>query len=326
MRPMKPQAPASCQVWFDGGAMERPTTIHSEEDLAPRAPWSFLVPALPGGFTRWGWGLMAGWLLAFLGPALGWAGHLRRTAGWSALLNHSGESLSARDVWELWENGGLGHRLTNSPTVHLFGLGMVLVLWCGWHLQAARAGVKARLGPWLLGALDTLLIGVLPMGVLAWLADSVLARLGGSGLDALGWLAFFGRPLVWMALIAALNLQWWLCRLGRAAGPSRAYGTHLGDCFMALWSHPIQWGSLSMGGAALRSLLPLLVLMLAWRMGGGTTFRVWLFLLLLLIVTAVNGWLLGWLLRATALFWRHDALVREVSATLEDSVREAQAD
>jgi hypothetical protein len=68
------------------------------------------------------------------------------------------------------------------------------------------------------------------------------------------------------------------------------------------------------------------VLLLAWRMGGSTTFRVWLFLLLLLIVTAVNGWLLGWLLRTTSLFWRHDALVREVSATLEDSVRETQVD
>ncbi len=305
--------------------MERPTTIHTEEALAPRAPWSFLVAAALGGFTRWGWGLMTGWMLVLLGPALGWAGHLRRAAGWSALPSHWGESLSARDVWELWENGGLQHRLVNSPTVHLFGLGLIMVLWCGWRMQAESAGLKARLGPWLLGAMDTVLIGCLPLGAVAWLADLALAWLGGSGLDALGWAAFLGRPLVWMALIAALNLQWWLCRLGRAAGCSRGYRVHLEDSFLGLWSHPIQWGALSLGGAALRTLPPFLVLLLAWRLGGGTTFRVWLFLLLQLLVTAVNGWLMCWLLRTTALFWHQDAVVREARAALQESVREAQA-
>jgi hypothetical protein len=301
----------------------RPTTIHTKDGLAPRAPWSFLLPALPGGFTRWGWGLLAGWMLVLLGPALGWAGHIRRAAGWSALPSHWGESLSARDIWELWENGGLQHRLTNSPTVHLLGLGMVIVLWCGWRMQAGRVDLKARLGSWLLGALDTVLIGFLPLGLVAWLVDFLLGKVGGSGLDALGWTAFFGRPLVWMALVSALNLQWWICRLGRAAGPARGYRTHLGDSFQALWSHPIQWGILSLGGAALRSLLPFLLLLLAWRMGGGTTFRVWLFLLLQLLVTAVNGWLLGWLLRLTALYWHHDAIVREARAALKESFREA---
>ena len=305
--------------------MDRPTTIHTEEALAPRAPWTFMGPAAPGGFTRWGWGLVVGWILVLLGPVLGWAGDFRRAAGGSALAHHWGESLSARDIWELWENGGLRHRLTNSPTVHLFGLGLIIVLWCGWRMQAERVGLKARLGPWLLGALDTVLIGFLPLGVVAWLADSVLARLGGSGLDFLGWAAFLGRPLVWMALISALNLQWWLCRLGRAAGLARGYRAHLGDCFAGLWSHPIQWGLVSFGGAALRSLLPFLVLLLAWRMGGGTTFRVWLFLLLQLFATALNGWLLGWLLRATALYWRHDTLVREARVALEESVRAAEA-
>jgi len=303
---------------------ERPTTIHTEEELAPRGPWCFLRSAVPGGFTRWGWGLMTGWMLVLLGPALGWAGHLRRSAGWSALPNHWGESLGARDIWELWENGGLQHRLTNSPTVHLFGLGLVIVLWCGWRMQAERAGLKARLGSWLLGALDTILIGFLPLGLVAWLADFVLGRMGESGLDALGWTAFSGRPLVWMALVAALNLQWWLCRLGRAAGLARGYRAHLGDAFMGLWSHPIQWGLVSVGGAALRSLLPFLLLLLAWRMGGSTTFRVWLLLLLQLLVMALNGWLMGWLLRAAALFWSHDAVVRSERATLKESLREAE--
>jgi hypothetical protein len=264
-------------------------------------------------------------MLVLLGPALGWAGHLRRAAGWSALPSHWGESISARDIWELFENGGLQHRLTNSPTVHLLGLGMVIVLWCGWRMQAETAGLKARLGSWLLGALDTVLIGFLPLGLLAWLVDLGLGRLGGSGIEPLGWTAFFGRPLVWMALIAALNLQWWFCRLGRAAGLARGYRSHLGDCFMALWSHPIQWGFISVGGAALRSLLPFLVLLLAWRMGGGTTFRVWLFLLLQLLVTAANGWLMGWLLRVSARFWNHDAVVRDARAAMKEDLRDDDA-
>ncbi|WLT30154.1 hypothetical protein [Geothrix sp. PMB-07] len=305
---------------------ERPTTIHiSEEDLAPRGPWSFLRSSLPGGFTRWGWGLMGGWMLALLGSTLGWAGHLRRAAGWSALPSHWGESLSARDIWELVENGGLKHSFTNSPTVHLFALGIIIVLWCGWRLQAEEAALKARLSSWLLGALDTLLIGFLPLGLVAWLVDLFLAKLGASGIEALGWTAFFGRPLVWMGLVAALNLQWWFCRLGRLAGPPRGYRAHLADSFLRLWSHPIQWGLISVGGAALRALLPFLVLLLAWRMGGGTTFRVWLFLLLQLLVTAINGWLMGWLLRLAAQFWSHDVIVRDVRAALKESVREASA-
>jgi hypothetical protein len=305
--------------------MERPSTIHTKEALTPRSPWTFLRASLPGGFTRWGWGLMGGWMLVLLGPALGWAGHIRRAAGWSALPSHWGDGLSARDVWELWENGGLQHRLTNSPTVHLMGLGLILVLWCGWRMQTETVGLRARLSSWLLGALDTVIIGFLPLGSVAWLAEVLLSKLGGTGLDFLGWLAFFGRPLVWMALVAGLNLQWWLCRMGRAAGPSRGYRTHLTECFLGLWLHPIQWGALATGGATLRSLLPFLVLMLAWRMGGGTPFRVWLFLLLQLLTTAANAWIMGWLLRASALFWTHDATVWQARSELKESLRDAEA-
>ncbi|HEY3271326.1 MAG TPA: hypothetical protein VGJ89_08955, partial [Geothrix sp.] len=188
-----------------------------------------------------------------------------------------------------------------------------------------RVGQKARLGSWLLGALDTVLIGFLPVGLVAWLGDVMLAWLGRLGIDGLGWMAFFGRPLFWMAAVAALNLQWWFCRLERAAGPARGYRAHLADCFLRLWMHPVQWGLVSLGGAALRALLPFLVLLLAWRMGGGTTFRVGLFLGLQLLVTLFNGWLMGWLLRATALFWAHDAAVRDARADVKDLPREAQA-
>jgi len=315
---MEPQNPVS-------PLEERPTTILAEEALTPRAPWTFLRPALPGGFTRWGFGLMLGWMLVLLGPALGWAGHLRRAAGFSALPSHWGEQITARDLWELWENGGLQHRLTNSPTVHLLGMGMVIVLWCGWRMQAETAGHKARLGPWLLGAMDTVFIGFLPLGSAFWLLDSGLAWASGLGIDGLGWMAFIGRPLLWMALVSLLNLQWWFCRLGRTADLPRGFLSHLGDSFMQLWSHPVQWGLVSLGGAALRALLPFLVLLLAWRLGGGTPTRVWSFLLLQLLVTLLNGWLMGWLLRATARFWIHDAAVRDARSTLKENHREAQA-
>jgi hypothetical protein len=304
---------------------EPPTTIYAEEALTPRAPWSFFRAALPGGFTRWGWGLMGGWALVLLGPVLGWAGHLRRAAGWSALPAHWGERISARDIWEIWENGGLNHRAANSPTVHLLGLGLVVVLWCGWRMQAEAAGQKARLGSWLLGALDTLLIGLLPVGLLAGGAYAGLRWAGGLGIDGLGWASLVGRPLIVAGALAALNLQWWFCRLGRAAKPARGYRAHLADSFLRLWEHPIQWGVVNLGGALLRALLPFLVLLLAWRLGGGTTFRVWLFLGLQLLVTLFNAWFMGWLLRAAALFWIHDAAVRSARAAIKDLPREAPA-
>ena len=304
---------------------DRPTTIHTEEPLAPRGPWAFLKAALAGGFTRWGWGLLAGWALVLVGPALGWAGHLRRAAGSSALPAHWGERISAVDVWELWAHGGLQQRLTNSPTVHLFGLGLVVVLWCGWRLQGEAAGFQARLTPWLLGTLDTLLIGLLPLGAIGWGADRLLAWLGGFGIDGLGWTALLGRPLVWMAVVATLNTQWWLCRQGRAVGLARGWRAHLKESFLALWAHPVQWSILNLGGAALRSLLPFLVLFMAWRMGGGTTARVWTFLLLQVAVTFFNGWTLGLLLRMTGRYRQHDAAVRDARAALKEAPRDAAA-
>jgi hypothetical protein len=264
---------------------------------------------------------MGGWCLVVLGPSLGWAGHLRRAAGWSALPTHWGEQISLRDLWELWENGGIQHRVANSPTVHLFGLGLILVLWCGWRLQAEAAGQKARLGPWLLGALDTLLIGLLPIGVATWLLDLTLAWVGGWGFEAMGWVALVGRAVLWMACLSTLNVQWWLCRLGRAAGLGHGVRVHLRESFLRLWHHPLQWGALTGLGAALRALLPFLVLLLAWRMGGGTTFRVVVFLALLLAVAALNGWIMGWLLRAVARFWSHDVPVRAAIRDLEEAAR-----
>ncbi|HJW72025.1 MAG TPA: hypothetical protein VJ486_04150 [Geothrix sp.] len=302
----------------------RPTTIHTNDPEAPRPPWAFLRGALPGGFTRWGWGLMLGWGLVLLGPVMGWAGHLRRLAGWSALPSHWGEGISARDVWELYKNGGLEGHLVNSPTVHLLGMGLIIVLWCGWRMQAETAGMKARLSPWLLGALDTLLIGLLPILLVTWGLDRILAWAGDTGLPSLGWIAMLGRPLLWMATLSTLNVQWWLCRLGRLRGFQRGYGRHLAECFLQVWGHPVQWGLLAAGGALLRSTLPFLVILLAWRLGGITVFRVFLFILLQWVVVLANGWLMGWLLRATALFSNHDAVACQARASLKELPREAQ--
>lgn len=325
----KGSSPVKCGLMGDclrtAMTEERPTTIHAEEPLAPRGPWAHLRPALGGGFRRWGLGLLAGWLLAGLGPALAWALHLRDAAGWSALPNHWGEGVSARDLWELWENGGLQHRLLGAPALILLGLGLLLVLWCGWRMQAETANQKARLGSWLLGALDAVLIGALPLGLAAWSADGALAWLGRLGIDGLGWAAFFGRPLIWMAALSAFHLQWWLCRLGRAAGLSRGYRAHLTESFLRLWIHPVQWGLLTLGGTAVRAGLPFLVLLLAWRLGGGTAFRVGLFMGLQILVTLLNGWMMGWLLRLSARFWTHDAAVRSARAALKDLPREAAA-
>lgn len=304
-----------------------PITIHLEEGLAPRGPWRFLVPALPGGFGRWGWGLLAGWALMLAGPSFSWAVLLSRSAGWSALPSHWGEGITARDVWELWENGGLKHHAVNSPTVHSLGLGLVVVLWCGWRMQAETVGLPGRLGPWLLGALDTLIVGLVPMAMVAWLLFQVLGWLGNTGIQGLGWTAFFGRPLVAMAALSALNLQWWLLRLGRAGRSAgvdrRSYLRHLGRGFLAFWSHPVQWTAIVLGGTVVRALFSFLVLLLAWRLGGDTVGRVWLFSLLQLAAAVASAWLLGWFLRTSALFWQHDLKAREARAELEDARRDA---
>lgn len=323
------------RIWFHG-VLERtpmdleapPATIHVQEELTPRGPWSFLRPGLPGGSTPWGWGLIAAWALAVAGPTLAWGAFLWRTAGWSALPAHWGEGLTARDIWEMWENGGLKHHAVNSPTIHLFGLGIVLALWCGWRMQAETAGLPGKLGPWLLGALDTLFVGLIPFAGIAWCVSSVLGWMGRSGIQGLGWAAFFGRPLVAMAAVSVLSLQWWFLRMGRALrttqGSRSTQGRHLGWHARMIWDHPIQWTALILGGAAARAILASLPLILAWRLGGATVGRVWAFCLLELGAAALNAWILGWFLRTAALFWNHDLKVRQSRADFLEARREAK--
>ena len=82
----------------------------------------------------------------------------------------------------------------------------------------------------------------------------------------------------------------------------------------------MQWTALVIGGVVVRSGLTLLVLALAWRMGGGTSVRVWAFLGLQLAAVVANAWLLGWFLRVSALYSVHAAAVEAEVRQLEASV------
>ena len=265
----------------------------------------------PGGFSRWGLQLLAGWLAFSLGTHVLWALHLQALTGWSSLPSYWGELLTARDLWELLENGGLKAHWTGPWVPLAAGLAMLWFLWSGWRLQASAAGLPARLGPWLWGLLDTLLIGAAPLAALAGLLLLGLGWMGGTGIQGLGWLDWAGGGLVRLAFLSALFLQWWLCRLGRAgAGPDFRLGAHLWLCFRRFWTHPLQWLSLVVGGVLVRTGLSLMVLALAWRLGGGSIPRVCAFLALQLVVVLANAWLIGWFLRLTALFLRNDAELR----------------
>lgn len=302
---------------------QTPSSATPDEDPVPRGPWSFMAAACPGGFSRWGLQLLAGWLAFSLFSNVLWALHLSRLTGWSSLPNYWGEMLTARDLWELMENGGLKAHWTGPWVPLAAGLAMFWFLWAGWRLQAASAGLPARFGAWLWGLVDALAIGAAPLAALAGLLLWGFAWLAGTGIQGLGWLDWVGGTVVKFAFLSALFLQWWLCRMGRAGGPRdprlgswRRLGGHLGLSFRRFWNHPVQWLALVLGGVVLRTGLSLLALILAWRLGGGTIPKVCGLLALQLAVVLVNAWLLGWFLRLAGLFLRHDMAVRALGEQL----------
>lgn len=303
---------------------ERPSTIHTEDPLKPRGPWSFMKEAVGGGLLKWSWQLMAAWAAFQLLTSFVWARHLAGFAGFagspggSALPNNWGEHLTARDIWELMENGGMKHEPFGSALPLLAILCLVWVFWAGWAMQADCLGFRPRLKHWLLGLVDALLIGLVPLGIVFGLARWGLSTLGGTGIPILGWAALIGIPLITMAFVSALNLQWWLCRVDRGAGSSGLL-RHWLHSFLRLWMNPVQWTSLVLGGVVLRAGLAFLAIWIGWRLGGGTTSRVQLLLLLELVSAVLNAWLLGWFLRLTALFWRQDETVRNVRLELEEA-------
>ncbi len=278
---------------------------------APRGPWSFVRAACPGGFGRWGLHLLAGWLVFSLSTDVLWALHLKRLTGWSSLPSFWGETLTARDLWELLENAGLRAHWTGPWVVLAGGLALVWFLWAGWRLQAESAGLPARLGPWVWGLADALLVGAGPLAVVAGLLLWGLELLGRTGYPGLGWVGWVGSALVPLAFCSALFVHWWLCRLDRAAAPPgfrlgswRRLGRHLALGYRRFWTYHHQWLALVLAGVVVRAGLSLLVLLLGWRLGGGTLFRIWIFLAAQTLAVLVNAWLLGWFLRLAALFVR----------------------
>lgn len=322
----------------DGPALERPARLTYDDPLAPRRPWSFWKAAGRGGFGFWGRQLIAGWLVFQVLGSAAWAFHLKGYAsfgllqpGGSGLPAHWGEMLTARDLWDLLENGGLKNDLVGTATPLFAALGLFWLLWAGWRLQAEAVGLPGKPGPWLLGLVDALIIGVLPLSLAAWPILWCLGKLGGLGFATLGWLNLVGGAILRLSVLSAILLQWWFCRLNRAASPSpgfhlgswAAYRRHLGESFLRLWMHPIHWATMVAGGTALRMALAWFALWIGWRLGGGSSARVWLFLLLQALATVAGAWLIGWFLRVAGLFWAQDRRVRQAKSELEAHYGEA---
>lgn len=324
----------------DAPLLDRPDRLSFDDPLSPRRPWFFGRLAIRGGFGFWGLQVISAWLLFQLLTSAAWAIHLKGhtgfgflQAGGSGLPSHWGEMLTARDLWELMENGGLKNDLLGTATPILATLGLLWLLWASWRLQAETAEVPGHLGPWLLGAVDALILGVLPLSLAAWPVLWLLGKLAGLGFATLGWVNLIGGTIFRLAVVSALMLQWWLCRLNRAGSPSQtlllgswaAYAGHLRESFLRLWLHPIHWGTMLIAGTTLRLGMAWFALWIGWRLGGGYPGRVWLFLLVQAIATAAGAWVIGWSLRVAALFWAQDRRVRFAKSELEASYGVADA-
>lgn len=287
-------------------------------------PWRSWREAVSGGFSGRGLQLILAWIVFDALSGTAWALHLEGLARWSALPSYWGELLTARDVWELLENGGLRQDPLGTWAPLIGSLALLWVFWAGWRVQTGAVGLAARLGPWLCGFLETLIIGI-PIVILGYGVSWVLEGLAGTGIHGLGWLNLVGGTLFRMFCVSTAMVQWWLCRIDRAGlhqpnwylGSPERLLTHMAQSFQRLWTHPLQWGAFILGGVLVRVGLHFLVFLFAWRAGGGSSARVWIFLLLQIGAAGVNAWLLGWFLRLTALFWREDARQRRETRGLE---------
>ena len=299
---------------------ETAAVLEEEAIPVPRGPWSFLVPSLRGGGSAWGLHLLAGWLCFHVLTSTFWAMHLKALAGWSGLPNYWGELLTVRDLWELAENGGLQDHVTGfwAPLAAVLAMGWFL--WASWKVQARAADLPGTFKAWVLGFLDALLIGALPLALVGFLVLGFLSLLAGTGIQGLGWLDWVGGTVFRLSLVSTFFLQAWLCRLGRAGQAKAPLARHLKESFLRLWSHPVEWTVLVVGGVAVRTGLPFLVLLLGWRLGGGTPVRVWSLLGLQAAAVLIDAWLIGWFLRVTALTWKNDAAVQAVIMDLEQKV------
>jgi len=298
------------------------------EGLGPRSPLSFLGEALTGALRPSARKFVLAWVLLQSLPALFWSFHLRSIAGSSALPSFWGEILRAAELWDFWTHGAEGRSLLGPLLPWTFLVLMFWTLWAGWKHQAETVGLPGRFGSWIWGLADALVIGLLPLSFLAFMAKRALSWMGSTGIEGLGWANLLGSAFIAFVVPATLMVQWWLCRLNREQegqgwrlGGWSTLGRHLGQSFLRLWSNPAQWFLLIGGGVLLRGGLHALVLLLAWRLGGGGLGKVWGFALLQILVAAVNAMFIAWLLRLVAHFWRQDHHVRTEIRNLERNAR-----
>lgn len=293
-----------------------PTLLDAQADLAPKGPWSFLRSSLALDLRGAGLGLLLGWAVAELVPAFLLARHVATLAGSSALPSHWGERLDARELLELWWNGEW--RQHPLPTWGLLFLlaGLAWALWSGWRLQAETVDRPPSARAWLLGGLESLLIGPLPLLLPTLIALWFLRLVGDRGIEAFAWLRAVLAPLFWLSWSGSCFLQWSLCRSARLRPGGSPWLRHLGHAFLRLWMHPIQWFTLVAGAVGLRVLLHGGALLAGWRLGGATSGRVWLLVGLQLLATLIGAWIQAVILRVATRFTFHDAAVREARTQL----------
>ncbi|MDR2561512.1 MAG: hypothetical protein LBC63_07060 [Holophagales bacterium] len=291
----------------------RPSTIHTDDELSPKGPWKFLTKAIPGGFTAWGVQLILAWIAFYALTALSWFSHLRAKLVNSALAENWGEAISAGDIWEIMENGGLRDDFFGPWVLVVGALALLWALWAGWKMQTGAVGLCASIAPWLASVPATLAIGFLPLWVLHAMLWETLAFLGGLGIQPLAWMDFFGGPLLRMAFASSLMLQWWLCRLDMAKRMPKSaeeWKAHIKDSFLRLWVHPVQWGNIIFFGVVARAGLTFGALYVGWELGAKSLSHLWAFIALQSLVAAINAWIIGWALRVAALYWKNDEAVR----------------
>jgi len=305
---------------------ERPTTIHESTGPVPKGPKGFLPKAVHGGFSSWGLQLIAAWVAFQFFASIRVALRLAFAVGNSQIADNWGGTLTARGLWEVMGQGQVADAVPQAwhlldPWVIAVGAAAMLwAVWAGWKVQAGAAGVAAKPTPLLLSIPTALCIGWLPLWALHAALWGTLGLLASSGIQFLCWLDFMVSPLLHLCFASSLLVQWWLCRVDlahRAPQDIREWMGHMKEGFLHLWSHPIQWGTIVFLGVSVRTGLSFSALLLAWLWGGQSLPKLWALFAVQAIVAAANAWIIGWMLRTTALYWKNDAEVLSTIRELE---------
>lgn len=322
--------------------IEEPSTVKaSYANLTPLSPIAFFKSSLPV-FNGPLWHLLLSWL-AFqwiLSPT--WALHLKGLMGQSAMAAYWGDRISAREIWDVLVNGELQHRPMGFWVAFLALIFLLSALWAAWRVQENAVGRKASVKPWVMGLIDAIWIGILPLLLIGHFLGKILVWMGNTGFQGLAYIDLVARPLLYLTLISAFLLQWWLCRGERAEkaaqenaiqglflGTFKAYLIHLGDCLLRFWAQALSWIPLLAFGVVLRMGLHGLVLWLGWMWGGATVIKVLALFFLQGIAALSVAYLMAWMLRLVARFNAHDRIVKLEIRTLSkvyghDDIRPAR--